>query len=728
MAQSRDHENPSSPRSSTGGAESFKGTPDTRLTAFSPDGGSAKTSKILQGLAHSPSATPPAGFSVSNFRSGAAHLDPFITPSHQPGTRLSPTASTFSPFPSTGKVPSSNDSEPVAAALSNDLGLSRHLDVSSPASLSVSEVNNWLSASLSTRIDHGVPRTAANLIFVPLQEVEGPGEPPYGTRIFDALHGHVHIYFTDIRDACATYSKIRLAEKGWKVEYADSSRVSEPDVVAGTETVITQAGQIILLAAVPQGVSMDALQAMQTVQRLLASYGRLFAFIKRSTFPNGSFRAIVEFCDVSCIILAVSNCNNLFTPEGIHIIVSTHGPDIAAMSTLADAVQTLSLGKAGDGNDQHLASVSAPATIRPLAAPDIRAHSQFAMYPLVFQSPFATGMPYTLDSFLSANTHTHGQITPVPQISPSYPVIGPLFHSPPSPALTAHHGYSPSRQLAGFGKPDTRRQNAMRISRSSYHNVASHHNHVDINRIRDGIDVRTTVCTCIPGNVYHLIRKIMLRNIPNKVDQAMLKRIIDESSWGKYDFMYLRIDFANDCNVGYAFINFVDPLDIIDFVEARGNQRWNCFKSDKVAEISYATIQGKDCLVQKFRNSSVMLEAPHYRPKVRVPVPVPVLQSWQGRGAKRALAQLYFTSNGPMPQLAGQEEPFPEPDNQSKMKRSCENAEHVGLFTPNAGQHFRDEQRRRRSQYDRGTRLAALEEYDYETAIQQHLYGPAAQQ
>lgn len=43
-----------------------------------------------------------------------------------------------------------------------------------------------------------------------------------------------------------------------------------------------------------------------------------------------------------------------------------------------------------------------------------------------------------------------------------------------------------------------------------------------------------------------------------------------------------------------------------------------------------------------------------------------------------------------------------------------------GLFTPNAGQHFRDEQRRRRSQYDRGTRLAALEEYDLEAI--QHLY------
>ncbi|PSR94599.1 RNA recognition motif 2-domain-containing protein [Coniella lustricola] len=224
---------------------------------------------------------------------------------------------------------------------------------------------------------------------------------------------------------------------------------------------------------------------------------------------------------------------------------------------------------------------------------------------------------------------------------------------------------------SAFQRSDSRRRNATRVNRSTFSPPGPHHNHVDINKIREGTDVRTT---------------IMLRNIPNKVDQAMLKNIVDESSWGKYDFMYLRIDFANDCNVGYAFINFVDPLDIIDFVNARGNQRWNCFKSDKVAEISYATIQGKDCLVQKFRNSSVMLEAAHYRPK------------------------LYYTSNGPTPQMAGQEEPFPEPDNQSKMKRSCENAEHVGLFTPNAGQHFRDEQRRRRSQYDRGTRLAALEE------------------
>jgi hypothetical protein len=38
----------------------------------------------------------------------------------------------------------------------------------------------------------------------------------------------------------------------------------------------------------------------------------------------------------------------------------------------------------------------------------------------------------------------------------------------------------------------------------------------------------------------------------------------------------------------------------------------------------------------------------------------------------------------------------------------------AGLFAPSAGQHLRDEQRRRRSQFDRGTSLAEQEEYDLE--------------
>ncbi|KAL2202523.1 hypothetical protein CC79DRAFT_1159570 [Sarocladium strictum] len=416
------------------------------------------------------------------------------------------------------------------------------------------------------------------------------------------------------------------------------------------------------------------------VVRQLEDHGRLFALVNRMLLADGTFQAVAEFCSVSAASHAIRTYHDGLFTMGLRLTVKAWAPESfqtePKLTTLFEGLQFSPAHCATDLQGQDSlgkTTQTAPALMSP----------GLPLYPCVFPPQFTATSPYVMDRFNgSPQSVPMGPLSPLTPMTPGYRIFRSMYHSPPSPALTSQHSSSPSRSASGYIGSDGRRQNTTRVTRAS-HGTGSHHNHVDTARISEGIDVRTT---------------IMLRNIPNKVDQAMLKRLVDDSSWGKYDFMYLRIDFANDCNVGYAFINFVDPLDIVDFVEARGNQRWNCFKSDKVAEISYATIQGKDCLVQKFRNSSVMLEAPHYRPK------------------------LYFTSNGPLPELAGQEEPFPEPDNQSKMKRSCENAEHVGLFTPNAGQHFRDEQRRRRSQYDRGTRLAALEEYDYDAAVQ-HLCG-----
>lgn len=153
MAQVRERDNLSSPRSSSGGAESFKGTPDTRLTAFSPDNGSSRSSKFLQGLARSGSATPPGGLPASSFgnNTNTAHLDkdPFVTPSHHHGTRLSPTASAFSPFAGTVESPPLSEYGPVAAALSHELGLSRHLEISAHNSVSVSEVSIWLTVRVA---------------------------------------------------------------------------------------------------------------------------------------------------------------------------------------------------------------------------------------------------------------------------------------------------------------------------------------------------------------------------------------------------------------------------------------------------------------------------------------------------------------------------------------------------------------------------------------------------
>ena len=66
-----------------------------------------------------------------------------------------------------------------------------------------------------------------------------------------------------------------------------------------------------------------------------------------------------------------------------------------------------------------------------------------------------------------------------------------------------------------------------------------------------------------------------------------------------------------------------------------------------------------------------MLEHPDFRPKVCSHVP--------SLHSLLTCLQLFFAGNHIH---AGQEEKFPGPDNHSKMRRSVENAEHVGLFAP----------------------------------------------
>lgn len=90
----------------------------------------------------------------------------------------------------------------------------------------------------------------------------------------------------------------------------------------------------------------------------------------------------------------------------------------------------------------------------------------------------------------------------------------------------------------------------------------------------------------------------MLRNIPNKVTQQDLKRYLDETSFGEYDFMYLRIDFANKCNVGYAFVNFIDPVAIINFSRNRNNQYWYVLSSSSYDDCLLTIVQERPRIQQ----------------------------------------------------------------------------------------------------------------------------------
>ncbi|THW99102.1 hypothetical protein D6D13_10341 [Aureobasidium pullulans] len=109
---------------------------------------------------------------------------------------------------------------------------------------------------------------------------------------------------------------------------------------------------------------------------------------------------------------------------------------------------------------------------------------------------------------------------------------------------------------------------------------------------------------------------IMLSGIPNRVDSHDLREWLDKSSFGHYDFSYLRIDFSAELNVGHAFVNFTHSEHITNFVNAKVGKPWSLYGSNKRCEVSYATIQRIDCLLAKFRNSVIMEEAASCRPRL----------------------------------------------------------------------------------------------------------------
>jgi hypothetical protein len=110
---------------------------------------------------------------------------------------------------------------------------------------------------------------------------------------------------------------------------------------------------------------------------------------------------------------------------------------------------------------------------------------------------------------------------------------------------------------------------------------------------------------------------VMVRNIPNKYTQGTMLRLLDEAGFGgTFDFFYLPIDFRNRCGLGYAFINMLTPALAAKLYKAFHNKRWDECVSRKVAEITYARVQGRDALVQHFRSSKFPSEDAEYQPLV----------------------------------------------------------------------------------------------------------------
>ncbi|CZT46411.1 related to mei2 protein [Rhynchosporium secalis] len=680
--------------------ESVQNTPYTTLTAFSPE-----DVRLQQ------SSTSRSGMGPPTTQS-----DPFVTSDKSKAEqKLSATASTFQPFGMRGSsmVPTSLSSSPVP-------GTTQYLDAviekatSSPKGDPEMGFGTFTTNTMMTRnikVSSIMKNEVMPLIETTWKKLHKAGNSVRGSFKFRDIGDTVYIRLGNISDAPTVYNALSKDHDNIAVEYVSINTINK-GLSPQQEFSSAHEGQVALRVKYPTGRSSNKLQFEKSIRDLLSVEGPIVAWQKMAAVEAGVFHLIAEFNDSAHALRAMQRINGMNLGDAVDpsiISITFNEPDRSSTLSAQRAKPTMTPTRRSGPSENQAALIGGMGNMSIGSGQVPQAHTISGFSTTT--SPLSYGMgnpgfnmppgplPLAMNSMYSPVSIGHNsqqcgaaslaQYQPPPFFQQGYSpstmvsytprMYGQQYTSPSRfydqrmPQSARDHTYYHPRgdgrfEMARYGYGGNR-QFGPRNSRQNQ--AAGQHNHVDIERIRAGIDVRTTV---------------MLRNIPNKVDQAMLKEIVDESSFGKYDFMYLRIDFSNNCNVGYAFINFHDPLDIIKFVELRSNQKWQRFRSEKVAEVSYATIQGRDCLIQKFRNSSVMLEPEHYRPKL-----------------------FFILQDGD--ELAGKEEPFPPSDNASKLKRSCENAEHVGLFAPSAGQQFRDEQRRRRSQYDRGTSLAERDEY-----------------
>lgn len=117
---------------------------------------------------------------------------------------------------------------------------------------------------------------------------------------------------------------------------------------------------------------------------------------------------------------------------------------------------------------------------------------------------------------------------------------------------------------------------------------------LDFNKILAGKDKRTS---------------LMIRNIPNKYNQTMLTQELDENHKGLYDYIYLPIDPKNKCNCGYAFINVVHPTIILSLYIEFNGKSWRNFNSEKICELTYGRLQGREQLLKQLEGSGVMQQS-----------------------------------------------------------------------------------------------------------------------
>ena len=111
---------------------------------------------------------------------------------------------------------------------------------------------------------------------------------------------------------------------------------------------------------------------------------------------------------------------------------------------------------------------------------------------------------------------------------------------------------------------------------------------------------------------------LIIRNIPNKYTIAMLLEELNHNFENKYDIVYLPQDYINNSNLGFGFINFLEPLHLIYFYEEFVGKKWNFFNSKKRCNLAYSKYQGKNELIKYILNKLGISNLDNNNQKIKI--------------------------------------------------------------------------------------------------------------
>jgi hypothetical protein len=98
---------------------------------------------------------------------------------------------------------------------------------------------------------------------------------------------------------------------------------------------------------------------------------------------------------------------------------------------------------------------------------------------------------------------------------------------------------------------------------------------------------------------------IMVKNIPNKFTRDLLIKTIDKNFKSTYDLFILPTDVNRYKNFGYAFLNFTCSYHIPYFYFLFNGKKWGSTNSQKICEITYSKIQGRNNLLAHYSNKII---------------------------------------------------------------------------------------------------------------------------